>query len=97
MTLGVPFYGYGYGPELTSPAISMNYREIVSKFPGAETKDEWKMPDGKTLYYNGIPTIKQKTILAGEKASGIMIWQVRGDARGPKSLLKVINKVGKRK
>src|SRR5215218_7093471 len=25
MVLGVPFYGYGFGPELTSPAISMDY------------------------------------------------------------------------
>jgi chitinase len=95
MTLGVPFYGYGYGPELTSPAISMNYSEIVEKFRGAENTDEWKMPDGKIIYYNGIPTIKQKTILAREKASGIMIWQIRGDARGRKSLLRVIEKAGR--
>ena len=27
MTLGLPFYGYGYGPELTSKAISMNYKK----------------------------------------------------------------------
>jgi chitinase len=93
MTLGVPFYGYGYGPELTSKAISMSYNQIVTTFPGAEKADEWKMPDGKILYYNGIPTIKQKTELARQKASGIMIWQIRGDAKGSKSLLKAINKV----
>ncbi len=93
MTLGVPFYGYGYGPELTSPAISMNYGEIVSSFRGAEKVDQWTRADGKIIYYNGIPTIKKKTALAMEKASGIMIWQVRGDAKGGKSLLKTINKV----
>ena len=92
MTLGVPFYGYGYGPELTSPAISMNYREIVSTFSGAEKVDEWQREDGKIIYYNGLPTIRKKTELAKEKASGIMIWQVRGDARGAKSLLKAIHK-----
>jgi len=37
-----------------------------------------------------IPTIKKKTELAMEKVSGIMIWQVGEDARGSKSLLKVI-------
>lgn len=95
MTLGVPFYGYGYGPELTSKAISMSYNQIVTSFPGAEKADEWKMPDGKILYYNGIPTIKQKTMLAREKASGIMIWQIRGDAKGSKSLLKAINKAAR--
>jgi chitinase len=97
MTLGVPFYGYGYGPELTSEAISMSYQKITDTFPGAEKTDEWKMPDGKILYYNGIPTIKQKTTLAKQKASGIMIWQIRGDARGSKSLLKAINKEGNSK
>jgi GH18 family chitinase len=92
MTLGVPFYGYGYGPELTSPATSMNFSQIVAAFPGAELVDEWKMPDDKIIYYNGIPTMKQKTLLAKEKASGIMIWHVLGDGAGSKSLLKVINK-----
>lgn len=96
MTLGVPFYGYGYGPELTSKAISMSYREIIEQFPGAEKTDEWTMPDGKILYYNGIPTIKKKTALAKEKASGIMIWQLRLDAKGSKSLLKAIYKSGKK-
>ena len=93
MVLGVPFYGYGYDPLLTSPAISMNYKEIVTRFPGAELSDEWRMPDGKILYYNGISTIRQKTALAKEKASGIMIWQLKGDAQGKHSLLQAINEV----
>ena len=92
MVLGVPFYGYGFGPQLTSPAKSMNYNEIVAKFPGSQNVDEWKMDDGMIMYYNGIPTIKKKTELAKEKASGVMIWQLGGDARCSKSLLKVINK-----
>ncbi len=96
MTLGVPFYGYGYGPELTSKAISMNYGAIVKTFPGAESEDQWTMPDGKILYYNGMPTMKKKVKLAREKASGVMIWQVLGDAPGKKSLLRVINKTGNR-
>ncbi len=93
MTLGVPFYGYGFGPELTSPAISMNYKQIITDFPEAESLDEVNMPGGKILYYNGINTIKQKTALAKEKASGIMIWQVQGDAGGAHSLLQAINDV----
>jgi chitinase len=92
LTLGVPFYGYGYGPELTSPAISMNFGEITSAFRGSEQADQWTRADGKIIYYNGIPTIRKKTKLAKEKASGVMIWQVRGDARGSKSLLKVIHR-----
>jgi GH18 family chitinase len=92
MVLGVPFYGYGFGPELTSPAIGMNYGEILTRFPEAEFSDEYKMPDGKILYYNGINTIRQKTALARAKASGIMIWQIKGDAAGDHSLLQAINK-----
>lgn len=91
MTLGVPFYGYGYGPELTSPAISMNFEQIVSTFKGSEHVDQWTREDGKIVYYNGIPTIKKKTELARQKAGGVMIWQVKGDAKGKKSLLKAIN------
>jgi GH18 family chitinase len=90
ITLGVPFYGYGFGPALTSPAVSMNFEEIVTAFPGSHSVDQWEMPGGKTLYYNGIPTIRQKTALAKKNASGIMIWQLPGDAAGPYSLLEVI-------
>lgn len=95
MVLGVPFYGYGFAYDSTSAVASMNFGEITSTFPGSEWVDEWEMPDGRIIYYNGIPTIKQKTALAREKASGIMIWQVLGDADGPKSLLKAINDVVK--
>jgi chitinase len=92
MTLGVPFYGYGYGPTLTSPAISMSYKDIIAAFPGSQLVDQWKMPDGKILYYNGKPTIQQKTRLAKEQASGIMIWQLMGDTTGTDSLLDTIFK-----
>ena len=67
MTLGVPFYGYGFGPALTSPAVSMNYGEIVTAFPGSHAADQWEMPGGKTLYYNGILTIRRKTALAKKR------------------------------
>lgn len=93
MVLGVPFYGYGFAYDSTTSVVTMNFDEITTTFPGSEWVDEWELPDGKIIYYNGIPTIKQKTALAREKASGIMIWQVLGDADGSKSLLKAINDV----
>ena len=94
IVLGVGFYGYGFGPELTSKPSSMNYGQIVKTFPGAENSDQVTMPDGQTMYYNGTETIKKKVQLANEMASGIMIWQIMGDAPGDKSLLKLINDVG---
>lgn len=86
--LGVPFYGYSFGKN---GASSMTYSDIVAKFPGAEKKDQLKMPDGSTLYYNGIPTIVKKVKLARNNAGGIMFWQLMGDTTGEKSLLRAIN------
>ncbi|MEP6465110.1 MAG: glycosyl hydrolase family 18 protein [Parafilimonas sp.] len=95
ITLGVPFYGYGFGPKHPLRAVTMNYNEIVKKYPGAELKDDLDMGDGTIMYYNGMNTIKQKTILAEQDACGIMIWQLSGDAVGDKSLLNEINEVVK--
>ncbi len=94
IVLGVGFYGYGFGPELTSKPSSMNYGQIVKTFPGAENSDQITMPNGQIMYYNGVETMRKKVKLAKEKASGIMIWQILGDAPGDQSLLKVINEVG---
>lgn len=91
MTLGVPFYGYGFGTEPTSDVITMTYDQIVDTFAGAEWVDHWHLPNGAIIYYNGIPTIRRKTELAKERASGIMIWQLLGDASGHKSLLRAIH------
>lgn len=90
IVLGVPFYGYGYGPTLTTRGLTLNYDRIVADYPGAEFTDEFDIGEGKTFYYNGMPTMKLKTNLAKHEASGIMIWQLSGDAPAPKSLLDVI-------
>lgn len=91
LILGVPFYGRGFGPKLTDPIIGyMDYNKIVSEYPGAELVDQWTLPNGYIMYYNGIQTIKNKTELAKKHAAGIMIWELQYDATGEKSLLNAI-------
>ncbi|RYF87310.1 MAG: hypothetical protein EOO00_12555 [Chitinophagaceae bacterium] len=89
--IGLPFYGYGFGPGAPG---SMNYKEIIRVYPGSELNDSVVVPSGGAIYYNGIPTIRQKVNMAiTNQAGGVMIWQLRGDGDGDKSLLKVINQV----
>jgi chitinase len=90
LNLGIPFYGYGFGPN--APA-EMPFRAIISKYNGAEKTDSVSFAGGGTLYYNGIPTIKNKTALALEQAGGVMIWQLLQDAPGINSLLGMVNSV----
>jgi GH18 family chitinase len=91
MTLGLPFYGYGFGPgNMTS---DMNFSTIAATYPAAVNDDQVALPDGETMYYNGITTIRKKTALAMQETSGIMIWELLQDAQGPVSLLKNIHEV----
>lgn len=88
LSLGLPFYGYGFGPGAPT---EIGFKGLVAQYPGAENADTFTVPDGGTIYYNGTATIKNKTTLALQKAGGVMIWQLLGDADGDKSLLNVIN------
>ncbi|MGZ5135992.1 MAG: glycosyl hydrolase family 18 protein, partial [Flavitalea sp.] len=80
--LGVPFYGYCFG---TTYGESMSYKNIIATFPGSDQLDEVAPEGGGMIYYNGLPTIKNKTALALKNAGGVMIWQLLHDAEGDKS------------
>lgn len=84
--IGLPFYGYGFG---SSANQGISYANIVNQYPGAENTDQV----ASTIYYNGIPTIKQKTTFAIQNAGGVMIWELSQDAVGSKSLLTAIDQV----
>lgn len=87
--IGLPFYGYGFG---NGAPQSMNYKDIITTYPGSENTDAVTVAGGGTIYYNGIATIKQKVSFAiTNKAGGVMIWQLKGDSKDFKSLLKAIN------
>jgi len=82
LLLGVPFYGYDFG---SSPVSSFTYAWIVDQDPNNAYLDQ---VDEK--YYNGIPTIKDKTALAKEETNGIMIWEIGQDHFSEYSLLNAI-------
>ena len=88
LLIGLPFYGYGFGP---GAPVGMRYGDLVTAYPGAENRDEVALPSGGTIYYNGMPTIRRKVEFAiKSEAAGVMIWQLLGDADGDLSLLNQI-------
>ena len=88
LNLGLPFYGYGFGPGAPE---DISYKDIISRYHGSENQDSVKIAGGGTVYYNGLPTIKRKTVLAIQRAGGVMIWQLKQDTSDNKSLLRAIN------
>lgn len=94
LNLGVPFYGYGFGKD--APA-DISFQELITQYPGAENTDQVDVKGGGVIYYNGIPTIQKKTVLAIQQSGGIMIWQLFQDASGSNSLLNTIHTVISRK
>ncbi|TDE18669.1 glycosyl hydrolase family 18 protein [Dyadobacter psychrotolerans] len=93
LSLGVPFYGYGFGG--TAPE-SISWKEVLRNYPSGVQSDELTL-NGGIIYYNGIPTIRKKAVLAAEQAGGIMIWQLLHDTTGAQSLLNNIDEVVKSK
>ena len=94
VTLGLPFYGYGFG---THAPESLSYGDIVRLYPAARDSDQLTVAGGGIVYFNGAATIKVKTALALKKAGGIMIWQLLQDAPGPNSLLTAIDSLVKKR
>ncbi|MDN3688371.1 glycosyl hydrolase family 18 protein [Cyclobacterium jeungdonense] len=88
--LGLPFYGYGFGPG--APA-SLTYRQILEKYPSAYMQDSLSFPDGGVFYYNSPALIQRKTELAKEQGlGGVMIWHVLADTKNGNSLLDAVRK-----
>ena len=76
--MGVPFYG--------RPSWE-TFAALVAR--GADPYADTYSGVG----YNGITTIKNKTNLAFDQGSGVMIWELSGDATGANSLLSAIHEV----
>ena len=74
--LGLPFYG-------RDPYTA--YKDLVRQDATAPGKDSVG-----AIYYNGIDTIKSKTVLARTRGGGVMIWELSMDTADGNSLLRAI-------
>lgn len=89
LNLGLPFYGYGFGAGVRS---NYNYNQIAGSYPDAYRRDQVTVAAGGTIYYNGVPTIKKKCVLAWQRTGGVMIWDLLSDVpTGKESLLNAID------
>jgi GH18 family chitinase len=87
--LGFPAYGRPSG--ITQSGTILGYKDILSR-GGSAASDSAVVTNGGftnyTVYYNGQPTVKKKTILAKQTANGVMMWEKWFDAMDGNSLLK---------
>ncbi|WFD09348.1 glycosyl hydrolase family 18 protein [Tepidibacter hydrothermalis] len=86
IVIGIPFYAHP-----TNPTWKV-YRDFVKEDRENAYKDKATI-DGITYYYNGINTVKEKTRLALNKASGVMLFDVNEDTLDELSLVKNIDDV----
>jgi hypothetical protein len=83
ITLGLPFYGFDFTP----PARYIDFSEIIASDIANAYMDSVGM-----RYYNGIPMIRQKAVLAKESSlGGVMIWELACDTQGDLSLLRALD------
>ncbi len=80
--LGVPFYAHPSWAE---------YSTLLNA--GCSPDSDTCFYQGATNYYNGRPTIRQKTTLAIQQASGIMYWEDSQDVRDGRSLHSAIYEI----
>lgn len=91
IVLGLPFYGYDF-ERFDEYKWGLNWIQIIAENPEYAYVDEVH-ETGKNLYYNGIPTIANKTQEALQELGGVMNWSLGIDSFDDMSLLKTINQV----
>ena len=79
--IGVPFYA--------RPSWKL-YRDLIAADNMNAFRDS-ASSGGVSSYYNGIYTMREKTRLALNRTSGVMIWEINMDTLDEHSLHKVIN------
>ena len=85
IVMGMPFYSH----VKNSSVEGVTFAKLVQADPAAAQVDEFDYYS-MTQVYNGIPTVRAKTRLAMQKASGVMFWALDHDAQGEFSLVNAI-------
>lgn len=83
IVLGMPLY---------ARPTYMQYRHLAEKNKSFVYND-YAVIDGVTSYYNGLPTLCKKTILAAYKAGGVMLFDVNEDTNDETSIVSMIDYV----
>lgn len=81
IVLGMPLY---------ARPTYMQYRHLAEKNKSFVYND-YAVIDGVTSYYNGLPTLCKKTILAAYKAGGVMLFDVNEDTNDETSIVSMID------
>jgi chitinase len=87
--LGMPAYGRPSG--ITQTGTILSYSGILGQGGSALSDSAVVTAGGFTnykIYYNGMPTIKKKTMLAKSMANGVMLWEMGQDTNDATCLLK---------
>jgi chitinase len=86
--------GYGRASGITQTGTTLGFGSIVAQQASNAFTDSAIVSNGAflnyTIYYNGIPTVKKKAMLAKQMGNGIMIWEKGQDAHDNNSLLKAV-------
>ncbi len=85
--------GYGRPSGITQTGTVLSFSDILLQ-GGSPNTDSAVVTSGGftnyTIYYNGIPTVKRKAMLAKQRGNGIMLWEKSHDEHGVNSLLKAL-------
>ena len=89
---GVPAEKIVLGMPLYARPSWAQYRHLAAENPDFAYADHAASAIGDSCY-NGLPTLCRKTLLAFEKAGGVMLFDVNEDANGPLSVVSMIDDV----